>query len=189
VFEVTFKKLDVDSIELLRNWRNTERISQNMLSTDHISEEQQQAWFKKIDADPAERYFVCYSSDTPVGMLCFNGITETDCEWGCYVGTDKLMPGFGLVFEAAALDYAFTVLGLKTLKANVLSHNTPALKMHKLFKYQDLGQVPTDIVRNGEELMMSQFVYQNTDWQTNQEQVFKLIPKKILESIKNVKFV
>ena len=57
-------------------------------------------------------------------------------QWGCYLGETDVLPGSGLVLEWAALEYALNKPKCVALEAQVLSFNTSALKLHKLFEYE-----------------------------------------------------
>lgn len=188
MLKVKFKAVQFSDLELLRKWRNSPRISQNMYSSEHITQRQQEKWFESLIEDQTRKYFICLLDERPVGTLYFSSIGSESCEWGCYLGGDALLPGLGLVLEASALNYAFKHLHVNTLMADVLSFNEPPKKMHKLFKYNDLGKHKTGIIRDGEELEVNKYQYLHSDWDTNHNSVYKILPKKITDIINNVDF-
>ncbi|MEM5529399.1 UDP-4-amino-4,6-dideoxy-N-acetyl-beta-L-altrosamine N-acetyltransferase [Gammaproteobacteria bacterium AS21] len=189
MLKVKFKPVQFSDLELLRQWRNSPRISNNMYNNDFISQQQQEGWFESLQHDECKIYFVCLLDDKAVGTLYFTDIKESSCEWGCYLGGESLIPGLGLILEAAALEYAFNYLKIKTLNADVLTFNTPAKKMHKLFKYNELGIEDTEIIRGNEILQVCKYNYCEINWLSNKEQVFKSLPKKLVTSIRNIKFI
>jgi len=188
MLKVRFKPVRFSDLELLRKWRNTPRISQNMYSSEHITTKQQEKWFESLIVDKTRKVFICLLNDTPVGTLYFSSIESESCEWGCYLGGEALLPGVGLILEASALNYAFKYLHVNTLMADVLSFNEPPKKMHKLFKYHDLGKYKTGIIRDGIELEVNKYQYRQEDWNINKAGVYKILPKKITEIINNVDF-
>jgi UDP-4-amino-4,6-dideoxy-N-acetyl-beta-L-altrosamine N-acetyltransferase len=189
MLKVEFKPVQFSDLELLRQWRNSPRISNNMYNNNLISQQQQKDWFQSLQRDECKIYFVCLLDNKAVGTLYFTDIKETSCEWGCYLGGKSLIPGLGLVLEAAALEYAFNYLNIITLNADVLTFNTPAKKMHKLFRYNELGVEETGIIRDNEVLQVCKYNYSKINWLLNKEQVFSVLPKKLVTCIKNIKFI
>jgi len=188
MLKVTFQQVQFSDLELLRSWRNTPRISQNMYNSEYITEKQQKKWFENLIDDKSRKYFVCLLDESPVGTLYFTSIESEKCEWGCYIGGEALLPGVGLILEASALNYAFNYLCVDTLLAEVISFNEPPKKMHKFFKYQDLGKINTGIIKDGIEMEINKYKYRQVDWNNNKESVYKKLPKKITEIINNVEF-
>lgn len=188
MLKINFQMIQFKDLELLREWRNSPRISKNMYNREYITKEKQENWFRGLEEDNTRRYFVCSIDNIPVGSLYFNSIQNESCEWGCYIGGDGVIPGVGLVLGASALNYAFDTLKVKILKADVLSFNSSPQKMHKFFKYQDLGKCKSGIIRDGIELEVNKYQYLQENWSDNKESVYKKIPTKIVETINYVDF-
>jgi len=177
---VIFKLVRQKNIEQLRIWRNTSRIKNNMFNKNVISCTEQQAWFNKLQTDETQQNFVCWLDDNPIGVLNFTSITGNECEWGCYIGDEHIMPGFGLVLAACALDFAFETLRVTTLNAQVMASNSAPQKIHKLFKYK-LNQHKSD-----SEVIYYQ--YNAQDWVVNRDLVLTLLPKHLKIAIDGATF-
>ena len=185
--EVEFKTVSVETAELMRNWRNSPRIRNNLFSNSIITKEEQQKWFYNQKTDKSSQYFVCHLNDTPIGSLYFSDILENSCYWGCFIGENRVLPGFGLVLAYAALEYAFFILRVKTLYAEVFENNLPPQKIHNFFGYKKVssyirrvpGQSPATIFK---------YMYNRSDWQIKSNEVERMFPKNIAETCKKINF-
>lgn len=184
---VVFKPVIESDIEQLRLWRNNPRIQQNMLNTNSISIDEQKKWFATLATDDTQKQFVCWLDDKPIGVLNFTAINQHTCEWGCYIGSEHILPGFGLVLAACALEYAFNHLQVDTLKAQVLINNLAPQKIHKFFKYQYIDDkfIGDDIKSKA----VLHYEYKKQTWHENKKNVFSLLPKHLLNVIKSATFL
>lgn len=179
--KVEFIRVTSLTCEKLRVWRNSPRIRTNMFSDVEITSTQQADWLASLEHDQTQRYYVCYLDGTPIGSLYFININEVSCEWGCYIGEERIWPGLGLVMEFAALKFAFETLNVERLNAEVLNFNLVAQKMHRLFKYTELSERKTGIYRDGTELVSVPFYYQRDAWLMNRQKVIQLLPKGLVK--------
>jgi len=178
--DVHFELITEADIEQVRLWRNTPRIQGNMFHREHISPEQQKDWFNRLAQDKSQQQFVCHLDNKPIGVLNFTNISEQACEWGCYIGDEHIMPGFGLALAACALDFAFESLRVTTLNAQVMVSNSAPQKIHKLFKYK-LNQHKSD-----SEVIYYQ--YNAQDWVVNRDLILTLLPKHLKIAIDGATF-
>ncbi|MCC2615109.1 GNAT family N-acetyltransferase [Aestuariibacter halophilus] len=146
-YQVTLTPVGEDDLDLLRQWRNDPDIARQMLSQEPISEEQQQAWFKKISRDPAQQHFVIRFRDEPIGSAnikaCGPGKTlktATTIEPGLYIGDPRYRQNI-LAFAPTLVlnDYCFEQLGVQQLRAVVKATNTAALNYNQKLGYRTLN--------------------------------------------------
>ena len=183
---VEFKPVTQSDIEQLRLWRNMPRIQNNMINTSNISITDQQQWFEKLQTDNSQQQFVCWLDGKSIGVLNFTAIEEHQCEWGCYVGSENILPGFGLILAACALDYAFNILNVQELNAQVLMNNKSPQKIHTFFKYENLGNTLLNNDENTIELI--HYKYTKDAWYNNKKSIFSLLPKHLMAVIESAKF-
>lgn len=180
---VIFKAVTESDLEQLRVWRNTPRIREYMFNQNDISKDQQKNWFEQLQIDNTQKQFVCWLDNKAVGVLNFTSINENDCEWGCYIGDEHILPGFGLVLTACALIYAFNTLEVNQLNAQVFSANKAPQKINKLFKYKN---IMNNNERNDTNVLY--YRYEKNDWVSNKAIVFSLLPKHLLTVIETATF-
>lgn len=184
----SFRILTADLIEKVRGWRNQPRIKRNMISDAQITCEQQKKWFEGLVDDPTRKYMVFFRDETPIGLLYFSSITRESCEWGCYIGEEAVWPGSGLLLEIAALDYAFNILGVGCLIAEVFEFNVAPQRMHDFFGYQNLGLGDQVVERDGVEYRLIRYCYKKGDWLTKREQVISRLPGQIRKAVEKISF-
>ena len=178
-----FRPLSLETIELVRQWRNSPRISRQVRQASSISQEAQLNWFQAQQKDTSSQYYVLFQQQLPIGVLAFTHITHNRCEWGCYIGEERYWPGTGLVVQGAALDFAFNQLKVACLYAEVFADNPGPQRTHALFGFNKIGSVG----RSGERELLGFECYQE-DWALRRAQVLAKLPDKIVQAIQNVEF-
>lgn len=184
-----FAPLGAEMLEMVRVWRNSPRISDNMLDNQLITAAQQKSWFLGLEGDASRRYLVFHLHDIPVGMLYFTEIEEHRCNWGCYLGAEAVWPGSGLLLEVAALDYAFTQLNVDCLRAAVLEFNQAPQRIHRIFRYRLVERQPDALQRDGQSHALLHYEYWRQDWLSNRETVLAQLPRQIREAIELISFI
>lgn len=135
---VTLERLTPETAELVRVWRNSPRILQQMEYREIITPEMQQRWFHTVQND-RYRYFIIRVGGEPVGMIHLADINpETkDADAGLFVGEEPFA-GTGVALGASLLilEYAFDRLGMQRIHAKVKSGNEPAEKYNTMLGFK-----------------------------------------------------
>ena len=88
---VRFRKIEQGDLELIRGWRNQDRIRKN--SRDHrlLNMEDQLKWFQNISISKSDDMFLILENDDPVGVCGLARINWQDrsAEITCYLGRQK----------------------------------------------------------------------------------------------------
>lgn len=182
-----FRPLTEARLELVWQWRNQPEIRRNMHNDAPIRWHEHLAWFKKLQADKSRRFFLFYQEQRPIGVLNFNQRSPGVLEWGCYLGENDVWPGSGLLLEIAALDYAVMHSEQTTLYAEVLSFNQSVIKMHRLFGYQALPDLPGKH-RDHQPYQVKVFHYPLADWRINRSTILARLPKQIAAAAHLIEF-
>ena len=128
----------------MRSWRNQEEIRQQMLSDEMISEEQQQAWFKKTRLDPKQLHWVIKFRDQLIGATNVKSL-ETGktaeqaslLEPGLYIGERRYQGNIVAFAPTLAMyDFCFEQLGTKRFRAVVKRSNQNALSYNQKLGYK-----------------------------------------------------
>jgi RimJ/RimL family protein N-acetyltransferase len=146
-YGIKLVRIKHEHIELVRHWRNTERIRSFMEYREEITPEMQEAWFNKIN-NRNHGYFLIEVEGNFIGLI--NG---RDIDW------EKKITGSGGIFiwdeswwnttipVAAVMLFIETsyLLGLDLNYVNVLRTNTHAISFNKSLGYELLpGQDDTE---------------------------------------------
>lgn len=143
-YQITMRPVAEGDLDMLRCWRNDPQISQQMISQDEITAEQQLAWFKRIENDASQKHFIIHYKGTPIGSanIKTRGIGHTletakAIEPGLYIADEKYRNNI-LAFAPTLLinDYCFYTLGVSTLKAVVKASNHAAINYNRKLGYQ-----------------------------------------------------
>ena len=140
-YKIILRNISEDDLEMLRNWRNMPEIRFNMINQDEISIEQQKKWFISLSEPNQGHYVVEYKSQT-IGYANYK-LNESGI-WGetsLYIGEKKYC-GTVLAFclALALLDYVFLQLKVQYMKADVLTHNTAAIRFNEQLGYIHQGE-------------------------------------------------
>ncbi|MCU7834951.1 MAG: GNAT family N-acetyltransferase [gamma proteobacterium symbiont of Taylorina sp.] len=135
-YKITLREIYEDDLEMLRNWRNMPEIRFNMIDQHEISIEQQKRWFINLTAPNQGHYVVEYKNQA-IGYANYK-LNENRI-WGetsLYIGEQKYC-GTILAFclALALLDYVFLQLKVQHMKADVLTHNTAAIRFNEQLGY------------------------------------------------------
>lgn len=182
-----FVPVEAEIIERIRQWRNSDRVRSNMLDDTLISESQQLAWFRGLPLASDRHYRVFLQSGRPVGMLYFAEIADGECKWGCYLGEESVWPGSGLLLEIAALDYAFGILGVRQLVAEVFSDNPAPMRLHEVFGYRKVDERECR-TKSGVQRTLVRFEYLQAEWLEARQEVLGRLPRAIQEAAALIQF-
>lgn len=182
-----FRPLTEANLQQVWQWRNQPDIRRNMHNDAPISWEQHLAWFDALKFDLSRSFFLFYQDQRPIGILNFNQRSPGVLEWGCYLGEQDVWPGSGVLLEIAALDYAAMQSGQHSLYAEVLSFNHSMVKLHQLFGYQPLPDLPGQ-QRDNQPYQVKVFSYALANWRANRAALLARLPKQIGAAAKFIQF-
>ncbi|WP_185969289.1 GNAT family N-acetyltransferase [Aliiglaciecola sp. M165] len=147
-YQVTLRPVLHSDLETLRAWRNSPEVSEHMLSQSTINQEQQLAWFKKVQRDPSQAHFIISYRGEDIGSSNIKSRLAGETleqarviEPGLYIA-DPRYRGNILAFSPTLLinDFCFETLGCKKLVAVVKSTNQAALKYNQKLGYKVVKQ-------------------------------------------------
>lgn len=179
--ESKFTPITFDLIEKIRHWRNSPRIRENMLDDTVIEPQQQEQWFDSLAKTKVKQYMIFHQDSKPIGMLYFSDINKESCEWGCYIGEEAVWPGTGVLLSVAALEYAFKILKVEKLSAEVIETNISPIRMHQAFGYTAKPD-KFATTKSGKEIKLKCFECLRVDWEKNKETILAKLPKQIRQA-------
>ncbi len=138
-FGIILESLNLETAELIRNWRNNPQINKFMDYKKIISFEDQKLWFEKIQKQNSN-YFLIRKEDLPIGMIHIEKIDLEDCSAhvGLFIG-DSTYQGTGIALSASLclLEYAFETLNLHLVYAKVKNDNTQAIQYNQFLGFEN----------------------------------------------------
>lgn len=136
--KIRLTRLVKEDIELVRKWRNNERIREYMSFREHISREMQIKWFDSVNNDNNLFYIIWYDSER-IGLVNIKNI-----DWVCQTGESGLFI-FSENFQNSLLPYVvtiqvfnecFTSLGFTSIQAHILNTNKRAIRFNKSLGFE-----------------------------------------------------
>lgn len=137
--DVEFLDVDLDDIEMIRNWRNSPKVSDYMYTNNNITVEDQKKWFNKIENETSSKYWLIVYDGKKIGLVWITGIDKVlnSCYWAFYLGEDGVRgAGIGSKVEYKVLEYVFDHLNLNKLRCEVFVTNDKVIKMHEKFGFR-----------------------------------------------------
>jgi len=127
-YGVKLIKLEQQHIELLRTWRNAEKIARFMEFRDHITPDMQQRWFDGLNPE-SDFYFMIEYRGHLVGMIHASGIDwkQGRGDAGLFIYEDRYLSTYTPVLASLCMvDLFFGIFTLERLYAKVMRNNPVA---------------------------------------------------------------
>jgi UDP-2,4-diacetamido-2,4,6-trideoxy-beta-L-altropyranose hydrolase/UDP-4-amino-4,6-dideoxy-N-acetyl-beta-L-altrosamine N-acetyltransferase len=116
---------------LALSMRNHPEIKKRMYNDDLILEVDHFDFIKNLEIDTEKRYFLVKQKGNTIGSINFSKINyDNSVELGIYTNPFLKFKGFGRLLESAASHYAFTELGVRKIRLEVLSNNKRAINFY-----------------------------------------------------------
>lgn len=168
--------LKADDLEMVLNWRNSERIRRNMLSDHLISWEEHQGWFAGLDQ--SRRIGLIFElNQRPVGLVNISGLDEINqkCTWGFYLGEEGLPAGTGLLMGYHGLEYIFAILQIRKLSSQALAFNHRSIRYHQKLGFKEEGLLVAECRKNDHYEDVVLFALFNQQWQVRKQELARML--------------
>lgn len=123
----------------VHGWRNHPNVRRYMYTQHEIPFDEHSRWFECASQDPSRHLLIYESEATPMGFINIHQIAAGGiADWGFYAAPDA-PKGTGKRLGQAALQYAFSVVGVHKLCAQVLRYNERSIRFHGNLGFQQEG--------------------------------------------------
>lgn len=145
-YGVTLELLTQETAEIVRQWRNSAEILQQMEYQEKIGPEAQQLWFESVQNESCKYFTIAYYGEL-VGMIHLAQIdlSEKTAEAGLFIGNTSFS-GTGIALGASLLllAFAFETLSLENIFAKVKNTNFNARQYNQLLGFQKAKELNAD---------------------------------------------
>lgn len=148
-FGVALERLERRHLEIVRQWRNSDWVRPYMRYQQMVTPSDQYRWFEGL-APLGDWYFCAHVREAPVALFHVKAI---DWNGGCgepggFVGSPGLI-GRPEPAQAtlALMDFAFLLLGLRSLEAQYRSALLPVVRFNQQLGYEIFREEPDGFVR------------------------------------------
>lgn len=147
---INFIDISSEEKKMVLSWRNHQDIRKWMSNKKEITLEEHLNYVNSLSNKKDRIYFLVKELNEYLGVIDFTNIVENEfAEFGIYAKPASV--GVGSKLMTAIINYAFNILKLKKLTANVYVNNEKAIKLYKKFNFKEI-KLDTD--SNGEFILM-----------------------------------
>ena len=128
--KLTLRPICEDDLPLLMEWRNNIENSKYIRKIKPVTAESQKKWFSEELQNNNSITFGIAVSSVLIGSVSLYNITDSTCSFGrLMIGVNK-GSGYGLQASLLAIHFAFNMLNVGRINAEVSCDNTIALKIY-----------------------------------------------------------
>ncbi|MDD3325359.1 MAG: UDP-4-amino-4,6-dideoxy-N-acetyl-beta-L-altrosamine N-acetyltransferase [Sulfurospirillaceae bacterium] len=125
---------------MILKWRNHEDVRAYMYNEKEIGKEEHFNFIESLKKREDRRYFLVQKEDENIGVVDFNDISKHSATLGLYSNPNLTQKGIGSILLQTIVDYAFYVLKVQTLQAEVFATNEKAKALYEKFGFHVTGQ-------------------------------------------------
>lgn len=136
------RKMQAQDLAIVLSWRNHPKVRGAMYSQHEISLEEHERWFAQAELDQQKHLLIYEDAGKPLGFM---NLTIADpvarrVVWGFYLAPEAAR-GSGKALCAAALNHAFSYLGMNKVCGEVLDFNERSIRLHERLGFKKEGEL------------------------------------------------
>jgi len=137
-YGVVLRRIHLNDLELIRKWRNSDKIRRRMFHRKHITKAQQIQWFHQINNEK-NNYFIIENNNIAVGLI--NGgeidwIKNITGNGGIFIWENDQTDDLTALKASILITDCGFYLGMKMNYIKVLKNNTNAILYNKMLGYK-----------------------------------------------------
>lgn len=132
---INFTNLSSKEKSMVLSWRNHKDIRKWMRNKEEITLEEHLKFINSLSDKEDKVYFLVKESNKYIGVVDFTDIVKDEfSEFGIYAKPN--LTGVGSTLMEVVVEYAFNILKLKTVTADVHVNNEKAIKLYEKFNFK-----------------------------------------------------
>ena len=151
---LNFIYLSEEEKEMIRNWRNNEKIRKWMYTDYIITIGEHHKFLENLKRDNKKYYWLVKNKKNEyLGTICFNKVDfkNKNGYFGIYSNPESKINGVGLLLDKLVIKIAFEIIKLHTLKLEVIEDNKQVIILHRMIGFQEEGR-------------LKEFVFKDNKW-------------------------
>ena len=152
---ISFREIVINDAKKILDWRTSERVTTFMNSDMNYDVEAQVRWLERSFNKPSYYHWIIQYEGNDVGLLNFidwNRKNKTT-NWGFYIGEDCAR-GVGGLVPPYFYNFAFDILGVDKIFAEVFYNNTDVIDLHLKQGYKFNVERDHVIEKKGKSILM-----------------------------------
>ena len=128
---ISFREIEIDDAKKILDWRTSERVTKFMNSDIKYEIDSQVKWLGGSFSKPSYYHWIIQYNEEDVGLLNFSDWSREDktISWAFYIGEETAL-GIGGMVPPYFYNFAFDVLGVDKVFAEVFYNNTGVIDLH-----------------------------------------------------------
>jgi len=138
---IRLRQIELGDIEMIRQWRNDQKIVRFMFFNQHITEEMQLEWFSSLQA--YDFYFIIEYQNKDLGLINLSSekLEDRSAFAGLFIYDDSYWgTQIPVLASMCLLQFAFEKRKLQTVYARVQRTNNTAKKYNKNLGFEDCNE-------------------------------------------------
>ena len=152
--KVYLRPMKTEDTDKIVAWRNKDFVRKNFIYQELFSKEGHLSWIRnQVEPGRVVQFIICLSNGREIGSVYFRDIDRKKgvAEYGIFIGEeDALGCGYGTQTAKAALEYAFTKLGIDKIFLRFLADNIGAQKSYERAGFCMANRTETVTTMQGE---------------------------------------
>ena len=145
--------LKKDDLELVRFWRNSDKIKRYAKNKNYITKETHKKWFENLNG----YYFIIEINDKKAGLIWLKKVDD-HYESGFYIYEDKYLNNiYSYKIVTILHKFAFYDLGLNEIYCEILETNKRAIRFNKSLGFKKVDGIKYRLTKNDFEKHLQNF--------------------------------
>jgi UDP-4-amino-4,6-dideoxy-N-acetyl-beta-L-altrosamine N-acetyltransferase len=147
---INFIHLNQPQREIVRTWRNSERIRRWMYTDHIISKEEHEKFLRNLEDSNTAFYWLVRMWDNDIGVLYFLHVDfrNKNTYFGIYANPQSRIFGIGVKLDALAGRLAFDYADFHSLKLEVIEDNVHVINLHKKMGFVEEGKLEEFVLKD-----------------------------------------
>jgi hypothetical protein len=170
-----------DNADRVLGWRNSEKIRSNMLDDSVIEHSAHKKFLAVLAEDDSMAYFVVEFKGAPVATIYFTGLGSDKVTWGCYIGSEKTIPGLFVAIVVIAVKYSFSLPTTRILRSEVAVYNSNPIKLNRFLGIPETSRFSRS-TRTGREVEFIEYCLTSEELNGVLAKAEKVMPSSVKQS-------
>lgn len=153
--------------KLTNNWRRDPRVEYTLRTSFRQTDSQQSDYLAKKEQSDDYLHWIVQANGIDFAYFMALDYSPADerISWGYWIGEQSLL-GLGALIPPCFYNFIFDTTRIKSIRAEVLSHNHKVLNMHKKMGYSELEVIETS-THNKHSTLEHILVLDKKDWMSD----------------------
>ena len=147
---INFLHLDYEQQEMIRTWRNSEKIRKWMYTDHIISKDEHQKFLKGLENRNNSFYWLVRMWDNYIGVIDLLRVSfrNKNAYFGIYANPDSKIPQIGRMLDTLAVKLVFECAGFHSLGLEVMQDNKYVINLHEEMGFVEEGKLKDFVLKD-----------------------------------------